>query len=502
MSSGIIVLFVTAFAVYFYSRRCSRLALPPGPRPKFFTGNAHQLPKQEPWRMYATWAESYGPILSFRVPGQQFIVLSSLKTATELLDSRATTYSDRPKLWMQTELAMRKLSAFSISFNHPYFKTYRKMFKASLSPRNIQSYQSLQIEESRVLLDGLHKDPEQFFAHIRRNAAAVVLNLAYGWKVTKNDDYLIGILQEKIAMSAILSRPGRWLVEVIPSLRFVPSWFPGAGFKRVAFDLGQKRSRIDTIPFDWTKQQIKSGNYAPSFVSEQLLPEDGSTVGAEQEEIIKWCSQGIYAGGADTTVAATKSFVLAMMLYPEVQKHAQAEIDAVVGQDRFPTFEDREKLPYIAALIQEILRWAPVAPQGLRHRAMKEDVYKGYRIPKGSIVIANIFSMSRDKETYPDPLEFRPERFLGPSPQLDPHKFVFGFGRRVCPGAFHFAEASLYLNISCTLAAFTIAKLLNERGEEITPPAEFECVGPIRHPKPFKCRFIPRNKDLLASLSQ
>ncbi|KAG0694046.1 cytochrome P450 [Suillus ampliporus] len=401
---------------------------------------------------------------------------------------------------MYTELAKRKLTPSNISSNHPDFKTYRTIFKASLSPRTIQSYRSLQIEESRVLLDGLHKNPEQFIAHIRRNAAAVVLNLAYGWKVTKNDDYFIGIMQESFTTTAILTQPGRWLVELIPSLRFVPSWFPGAGFKRVALDLGQKLSRTDTIPFNWVKQQIQSGSYTPSFVSEQLLPEDGSTVSAQQEEIIKWCSQAIYAGGADTTVAAATSFILAMMLYPEVQKHAQAEIDAVVGQDKFPTFEDRDKLPYIGALIQEILRWAPVAPQGLPHRAMKEDVYEGYRIPKGAVIIANIFYISRDKEMYPDPSEFRPERFLGPSPQLDPRKFVFGFGRRACPGI-QFAEASLYLNISCILAAFTIAKPLDERGEEITPSPEFENIGVIQHPKPFACRFIPRNKGLLASLS-
>lgn len=144
------------------------------------------------------------------------------------------------------------------------------------------------------------------------------------------------------------------------------------------------------------------------------------------------------------------SFILAMLLYPEVQKHAQAEIDAVVGQDRYPAFEDRDKLPYIGALIQELLRWAPVAPQGqshvfscsssrsldvgLPHLAMREDVYEGYRIPKGATVIANIFSISRDEEMYPDPLEFKPERFLGPSPQLNPRKFIFGFGRRGCPG--------------------------------------------------------------------
>jgi cytochrome P450 len=56
-----------------------------------------------------------------------------------------------------------------------------------------------------------------------------------------------------------------------------------------------------------------------------------------------------------------------MMLYPDVQRRAQAEIDDVVGQDRFPTFEDRDKLPYIAAIIQEVGRWAPVAPQGQTH---------------------------------------------------------------------------------------------------------------------------------------
>jgi len=109
-----------------------------------------------------------GPIVSFRVPNRQFIVLNSFKSATELLDRRASTYSDRPKIWMYTELAKRYLSVFNIYFDHPHFKVYRTMLKASLGPRAIQSYRTLQTEECRVLLNGLHKDPEQFTAHIRR----------------------------------------------------------------------------------------------------------------------------------------------------------------------------------------------------------------------------------------------------------------------------------------------------------------------------------------------
>ncbi|KAG1779636.1 cytochrome P450 [Suillus placidus] len=118
-----------------------------------------------------------------------------------------------------------------------------------------------------------------------------------------------------------------------------------------------------------------------------------------------------------------KSFILAMVLYPEVQKLAQAEIDAVVGQDRFPTFEDRDKLPYIGALALELLlclRKFPLtlndrAPAPPTHHSMREDVYEGYRIPEATAIIASLVSMSRDKEMYPDPMVFRPERFLGPS---------------------------------------------------------------------------------------
>jgi cytochrome P450 len=108
-----------------------------------------------------------GPVVSFRTPNRQFIVLNTLKAATELLDQRASTYSDRPRIWM-SELAQRHLNPFNIYFDHPYFKVYRTMLKASLSPRTIQNYRSLQTEESRVLLDSLHNTPEQFFAHIRR----------------------------------------------------------------------------------------------------------------------------------------------------------------------------------------------------------------------------------------------------------------------------------------------------------------------------------------------
>lgn len=77
-----------------------------------------------------------------------------------------------------------------------------------------------------------------------------------------------------------------------------------------------------------------------------------------------------------------------MGMYPQVQRKAQEELDFVVGPDRLPTFEDKGSLPYIEAIILECLRWMPVLPLGVPHRVLIEDEYRGYRIPKGTIIMA------------------------------------------------------------------------------------------------------------------
>ena len=89
-----------------------------------------------------------------------------------------------------------------------------------------------------------------------------------------------------------------------------------------------------------------------------------------------------------------------MMLNPEIQAKAQAELDACLspsgvaaadGPERLPSYEDRPNLPYIDAVVKETLRWMPVAPMGLPHVTTEEDVYKGYYIPKGALLMANIW---------------------------------------------------------------------------------------------------------------
>ncbi len=92
--------------------------------------------------------------------------------------------------------------------------------------------------------------------------------------------------------------------------------------------------------------------------------------------------------------AAMEVFFLAMTLYPEAQKKAQEELDTVAGTgstEGFPQFSDRQSLPYIHALVKELLRWHSGAPVGIPHRVVADDEYNGYLIPRGAIVFVNMW---------------------------------------------------------------------------------------------------------------
>ena len=92
------------------------------------------------------------------------------------------------------------------------------------------------------------------------------------------------------------------------------------------------------------------------------------------------------------------------------QARIQAEMDLVVGKDRLPTFADRERLPYLHAVITEAIRFASTTPVGVPHRLMEDDEYEGMFLPKGAMVMANTWAMLNDPRVYPEPEKFDPSR--------------------------------------------------------------------------------------------
>lgn len=359
-------------------------------------------------------------------------------------------------------------------------------------------YNEIEEAETRQFLKRVLAKPDRLQEHVRHTVGAIVLRISHGYEVKENDDPFIDLANRVTANGSQATEPGAFLVDILPFLAKVPAWFPGAGFKRMAHEWRGTLEEMVSAPHEFVKDQMAAG-IAPVSLTSNLL--EGS-VSAEEDHAVKWSAFSLYAGGTDTTVSAIYSLFLAMTLFPDVQKRAQAEIDAVVGPDRLPSFADRDSLPYTEALVKEILRWNVVLPNGFPHCVAEDDIHDGYYIPKGSLVLPNIWFMLNDPRTYANPSQFNPERFLakdGKESETEPRTMCFGFGRRVCPGL-HLADASIWISTAMSLAVFDISKVV-ENGVELTPEVD-PLPGTASHPKPFKCSIKPRSATALGLIEQ
>ncbi|KAL6310525.1 cytochrome P450, partial [Sparassis latifolia] len=186
------------------------------------------------------------------------------------------------------------------------------------------------------------------------------------------------------------------------------------------------------------------------------------------------------------TTSSLLTFILAMALFPEVERKAQEEIDIAVGGDRLPQFTDRDALPYVECVLQETMRWHGAFPIGVPHRSLEDDVYNGMLILKGSIVFADPLAMSRDESVYKDAWTYYPDRV----------RHSIGTGRahtmsRICPGRY-LADASVRIAIASILATLSITRELREDGREIIAEA-ISAPSITSHPKPYPCVIKPRS---------
>ncbi|KAK0192108.1 cytochrome P450 [Armillaria mellea] len=432
-------------ALAFFRRRKSNM-LPPGPKGWPVIGNIFDMPKHSDWMTYAEWGRKYGPICSVNLMGKRAI------------------YSDRPRLEMAGELVGYANTIVLIRYNSR-FRNCRK---------HISKMMGTIKHETRRHLKRILADPEKLDESLRKTSGSIILKVTYGIDVQEENDPFVELIESSNTNFGIATIPGAFLVDSFPALRHLPENWPGAGFKRLAKKWAKVFDNVVEVPFAFTEGQM---DLSPS----ELLD-------------IKHTAASLYGAGAGTTVSAQYAFYLAMLLYPDVQKKAQAEIDDVVGNDRLPGFADRENLPYVNAIVSEVLRWNNVAPIGFPHTAMEDGLVGGYFVPKGSIIMTNLWQILHDPEVYPDPFAFDPSRFIaspGKEVQRDPRHACFGYGRRYCAGS-HLAEASLFMCFAMSLAVFDITNAV-ENGVPVVPVYE-SASGIVSHPKPFKYCIKPRSE--------
>ncbi|KAJ7339250.1 cytochrome P450 [Mycena albidolilacea] len=497
-TSTILTLALAGIVALNYIRTRKTSPVPPGPRGLPLVGNVFDAPTERHWLKFAELGDIWGEIFSLTVLGQTMIIVNSVKVAEDLLDVRGAIFSDRPVIPMGGELCGFN-NALILSQYGDRVRTERKLFHRLFGTHLATTqFAPLISTEIHKLLRNIALKPAALIDKIRRTTAGITLKIAYGYHLREGpeQDPFLEMFTTAGSNFSHSTAPGAFPVDVLPILRYWPEWLPGGGFHSTAKMWSKQLHHTVDAGLQFVKNTMVFGTAEPSFVS-TLLEEK-----SHDDYLVKWAAISIEEGGSDTTAAQLEGFFLAMSLYPEVQKAAQEELDRVIGRDRFADLSDRAQLPYLNALCKEVFRWHVASPIGVPHRAREDYVYsragsEPVLIPKGSLVIANIWKMSHDPERYADPMEFKPSRFIATDSkeaEQDPAQICFGYGRRVCPGKL-LADTIVFLACSAVLSVFNISKP-RENGDFVEPQLG-QASGTVSHPLPFKCVVEPR--DMLSS---
>ncbi|XP_038717202.1 cytochrome P450 82A3-like [Tripterygium wilfordii] len=180
-------------------------------------------------------------------------------------------------------------------------------------------------------------------------------------------------------------------------------------------------------------------------------------------DFIEKSNEAIMLGATDTTTV-TLTWALSLLINnPDVLNKAQQELNTQVGRERPVEESDVKDLVYLQAITKEVMRLYPASPLSVPHESSEDCTLSGYHIPAGTRLLVNLSKLLRDPDVWPEPNEFRPERFLTTHKNFNVRganfEYIpFGTGRRVCPG----------ISFSLQVMHLALAKLLH--GFEISSP--------------------------------
>jgi cytochrome P450 len=479
------------------------LRMPPGPTPLPFVGNKFQLPKSSPWIQFEKWSKIYGPIFTIWIGRKPTVVLSDPLIAQELMEKRSNKYSSRPRMVAMGEILWDGASVLV----QPYGKEWsirRKLLHQALTPKALRLYKPVQTAEASRLCHQLLTSPANWEKLLERFTSSIVFSVSYGHRIDSLNAEVIHQRFKFMQYSASLNVPGKYMVESFPFLKYVPDVL--APWKAEIKAHGREEAEanmalVDVVRSDLARAKTR-GDDIPDSLCKLLLELREKEHIPLSDRDFSFIPASLFGAGSDTTASTLCSAFLALITHPETLKAAHAELDAVIGPDRTPNFDDEAQLPYIRALAKEVLRWRPVAVLGgTPHASTEDDWYEGYYIPSGTTILGNSWAINLNEEYYPNPHHFNPTRFLaenlaakskGASPDLGkmhPAKSghsSFGWGRRICPGA-DLAANSLFIALAKILWAFDIVPIKGRayntfaytQGFNIRPQ-KFECEINVR----------------------
>ncbi|EYE90618.1 cytochrome P450 [Aspergillus ruber CBS 135680] len=433
----VIYLFITLISWHVWSQITSR-RLPPGPIPLPLIGNIHQLWSPAPWKVIQVWHKQYGPIITIRLGPIPIICIGSHDVVRDLYEKRGRIYSSRPRMIFLNE-CMFEGHFPAAQPDGPYLRILHRLQYAVLNKNATDSYRCVQDLESKQVLHDLLLNPENFKTHFERYASSITYLLLFGKRIVHPDASEKQEVDRFLRLFVGANGLSDSLLDIFPFLNSLPG--PFAPWKATGKKVNQEMKRIISTSLE----QRRGWNWSEEIMHRQEtsnLPPGG----------LQCLLLELYLASSMTTYIILQFLIKACAVHSEALKQMQTEIDTVVGDQRLPTFDDEKNLPYLKGFINEVLRYYPLVTIGVPRTTTQPDEYMGYRIPKGSIVVANNWGLDRDEELHDRPDEFRPERWIEkPGPRVT----VFGFGRRACSGE-HLGRASLFIVLARCLWGYDI----------------------------------------------
>ncbi|GMH29648.1 hypothetical protein Nepgr_031491 [Nepenthes gracilis] len=429
----------------------------------------------------ANLADKYGPIFQIKFGVHPVLVVSSWELAEECLAKNDKVFVNRPRTLAVEQLAYNS-AMFAYSPYGPYWRELRKIVTVNLlSNHKLEQLKHIRIFEVRTAVKTLHDkwrqisqdvtsagilvELKQWIGNINSNAIVRLVAGKALWEFYKNEQYS----HCQIAIRKFIEFLGTFTVsDALPFLR----WLDIGGYEK---NMMRSAEQLDSILQGWLEEhkRFRSSRKVhgqQDFIDTMLdilhIPQEKPS-SFELDTIIKATCLAVILGGIDTTTT-TLTWALSLLLNNRhVLKKALDELDTIVGKERLVDDSDMENLVYLQAIIKEAMRLYPAAPLSGPREAINDCNISGYHVRASTRLFVNIHKIHRDPRVWPNPCEFRPERFLTTHKHVDVRgqnfKLIpFGSGKRICPGI-SFAIQIMAFTLANLLQAFEITTLSNKQ---------------------------------------
>ncbi|KAK1570180.1 cytochrome P450 [Colletotrichum navitas] len=429
-----------------------RRPMPPGPPGVPILGNLPQMMQaRRETLLFNKWLASlipYGEMVTLRMGSKTWVLLNSDRVVSEIIAKRGKITNERPHMPVASDLVSN--GKRTVIRQEAEWREGRRVMHQLLSGSNLKVYAGMQELESMDMLRRYLREPNLWFAHNYRYATSVLYRIVMGYPLNKTKAQLDDYQRVTIEFVTAINRS---YVDFFPSVSKLPHFLQP--WRRFWAQMGSFHRHVFQEWWDPIKTAVSKGSAPPSFVRDVLLHPDVRFTGDDEEAM--YLATSVMAAGGDNTRMTMNVFIMAMVTRPEAQLRAREEVDRVCTDGdslRLPRMADLPAMPYVAAMIKEVLRWRPTVPVVPPHQLTEDLEFDGYFIPSGTCFLVNSIGLSSE---FDNAYEFRPERWnedLGAD--RVPNFWGFGGGRRICVG-WKVAEQALFIAFARLLYCFEMS---------------------------------------------